>query len=99
MEQSLFCVMIAGQAKLGMEDYIREHLTKLMHRSRLEEGCIMYHLHESRDTPGEFMVYMLWDSEALFEAHNVMPEMQEFKKQLAPAWFVVQSPKTYWQLL
>ena len=99
MQDGVFCVMIAGQAKPGMEDYVREHLVKLMHHSRTEEGCIVYHLHESSDTPGEFMVYMLWDSKALFDAHNMTPRMQEFKKQLAPAWFVEQSPKTYWQLL
>lgn len=99
MDQPLFCVMIAGQAKPGMETYVREHLLTIMNRSRNEEGCIMYHVHESDNHTGEFMVYMLWESEASFEAHNAAPEMQEFKKKLAPAWFVEQSPKTYWRIL
>lgn len=99
MGQSLFCVMIAGQAQPGMEVYVRDHLLEIMRRSRNEDGCIMYHVHESSHHTGEFMVYMLWESEALFEAHNATSEMQEFKKKLAPMWFIEQSPKTYWRIL
>ena len=99
MSQPLFCVMIAGQAKPGMEDYVRNHMLELMKRSNKEAGCLVYNVHESADKPGEFMVYMLWQSQQKFEEHNATPEMQEFKKKLASEWFVQQSPKTYWQLL
>ena len=83
MNQGLFCVMIAGQAKAGMEAYVRARLLELMNRSRNEDGCIMYHVHESVEHSGEFMVYMLWQTQELFEAHNATLEMQEFKKKLA----------------
>lgn len=99
MDQALFCAMIAGQAKPGMEDYVRDHLVELMHRSSNEDGCILYHVHESADKSGEFMVYMLWQNQEAFEKHNATAHMQEFKKKLAAEWFMEQSPKTYWRIL
>ena len=99
MNNKNFTVMIAGIAKSGMEEYIKRHLIQIMEHSRQDKGCIIYNIHQSTDNLSEFMVYMLWESEAAFESHNKKPEMQEFKKQLATVWFEEQSPKTYWHLL
>jgi quinol monooxygenase YgiN len=99
MNNKSFTVMIAGIAKSGMEEYVKRYLIQLMEHSRKDKGCIIYNIHQSIDNPSEFMVYMLWESEAAFESHNKKPEMQEFKKQLAQDMFMEQSPKTYWHLL
>ena len=99
MSHSPFAVMIAGVAKPGMEDYIKDYLVRLMQHSRHDEDCILYNIHQSGDNPGEFMMYSVWKSKDAFEAHNEKPEMQEFKKELAPEMFVMQSPKTYWQVI
>lgn len=99
MSNQNFTVMIAGLAKSGMEEYVKHGLIELMKHSRQDKGCIIYNIHQSIDNPLEFMVYMIWESEATFNAHNKKQEMQEFKKQLAKVWFVEQSPKTYWYLL
>ena len=99
MNDKHFTVMIAGMAKAGMEDYVRENLIEMMKHSQKDAGCIIYNIHESIGKPGEFMVYMVWKDEASFEKHNQKPEMQEFKKKLASEWFDQQSPKTYWHLL
>lgn len=97
--EKYFTVMIAGMAKAGMEDYIKNYLTELMKRSREDEGCLVYNVHQSTVNPGEFMVYMVWKDPKDFDRHNQTPEMQEFKKKLASEMFEVQSPKTYWKLL
>lgn len=99
MSNKNYTVMIAGMAKAGMEDYVKNYLTNLMKSSREEEGCLIYNIHQSTEDPREFMVYMLWVDEKSFEKHNQKPEMQEFKKQLSKDMFEVQSPKTYWNLL
>lgn len=99
MSHNGFTVMIAGLAKSGMEAYVKRYLTELMEHSRQDKGCFTYNIHQSIDNPSEFMVYMIWESEAAFHAHNQKPEMQEFKKRLAKDMFFEQSPKTYWHLL
>lgn len=99
MSTNQFAVMIAGIAKSGMEEYIKNYLTEMMDHSKKDEGCLIYNIHQSTDNPGEFMIYMLWQDEADFNRHNAKPEMQEFKKQLAKEMFEIQSPKTYWHLL
>ena len=99
MEQDPFTVMVAGKAKLGMEDYVKQFLVKLMEHSRQDKGCILYNIHQSTEDPGEFMLYSIWCDEAAFLAHNQQPHMEEFKHKLAPELFGQQSPKTYWHLL
>lgn len=99
MSQKHFCVMIAGLAKAGMEDYVKHYFLELMEHSRRDAGCLVYNIHQSSENPGEFMVYMLWQNEEAFKQHNQTPRMQEFKQKLAKDLFEAQSPKTYWQLI
>lgn len=91
--------MIAGMAKAGMEAYVRDNLMAMMKDAQQDAGCIIYNIHESINTPGEFMVYMVWQDKKSFDLHNQKPAMQEFKKKLTHEWFEQQSPKTYWYLL
>lgn len=99
MGSQKFTVMVAGIAKTGMEEYVKRCLTQVMEHSRQDKGCILYNVHQSIENPSEFMAYMIWESEAAFNAHNKKSEMQEFKHELAKIWFVQQSPKTFWHLL
>jgi len=99
MENNHFAVMIAGLVKPGMDGYMKHYLKEMMDESVKDKGCILYNIHQSTDNPLEFMVYMLWESEAAFEKHNQKPEMQEFKKELSKQMFEAQSPKTCWKLL
>ena len=99
MEKNHFAILIAGLAKPGMEEYVKRYLKQMMEHSSHDAGCITYNIHQSTENPTEFMVYMLWDSKKSFDMHNLKPEMQEFKKQLAHQMFDLQSPKTFWKLL
>ena len=91
--------MIAGVAKAGMEDYVKRVLIEMMEHSQADKGCLIYNVHQSFEHPGEFMVYMLWESKSAFDHHNEKPEMMAFRSRLANELFAEQSPKTFWRLL
>lgn len=99
MDNRHFCVMIAGIAKNGMEEYLKNYLSDMMHHSRKDSGCLAYNIHQSKDNPNEFMMYSVWTDEQAFIRHNSRPEMLEFKKKLATELFEHESPKTFWLLL
>jgi len=99
MSSKKFVVMVAGMAQKGMEDYVKDYLTRLTKHSQNDPGCLVYHTHQSLKNPNEFMMYSVWENEDAFEAHNLKPEMQEFKKELNRAMFDIQSSKTHWRLL
>lgn len=99
MDNKYFTFMVAGIAKQGMEDYVKHFLTDLMTKSRKDDGCVAYNVHQSIENPQEFMLYSLWCDEESFEKHNQSVHMQEFKQQLHRELFDKESPKTYWNLL
>ncbi len=99
MAEKLFTIMVAGVAKAGMEDYVKDYLKRLMMHSRRDKGCVIYNIHQSTRDSREFMMYSVWKSEQTFEEHNKKPEVAEFKKKLSHEMFEQQSPKTYWQIL
>ena len=99
MSDNYFTVMIAGMAKEGMDAYVKGFLTDLMQKSRQDEGCITYNIHQSTKNPHEFMLYSIWRDEAAFKRHDKTPHMQEFIAKLHKDLFVKESPKTYWKLI
>lgn len=99
MDNKYFTVMVAGMAKEGMEDYIKNFLTDLMAKSRQDKGCVTYNIHQSTENPQEFMLYSIWRDQDAFEKHNETLHMQEFKQKLHKELFSKESPKTYWNLL
>lgn len=99
MTDKNFTVMVAGIVQAGMEEYVKGYLEKMVERAQQEEGCIVFHIHQSLDNANEFMMYSVWVDQAAFEVHNATPEMEEFRGHLAKAMFEVRSPKTYWQLI
>lgn len=99
MDDKYFTVMVAGVAKKGMEDYVKQFLSDLMKKSRQDKGCITYNIHQSTENPQEFMLYSVWDDKGAFNRHNETSHMQEFKHQLHKELFVTESSKTYWNIL
>jgi len=57
-------------AKAGQEDALKAHLLNLVPPSRAESGCINYDLHQSIDTPTEFMFYENWTNQEALDFHN-----------------------------
>ncbi len=99
MSEKPIGIMIAGCAQQGMQEYVKNYLNEIMEKSQHDEGCIIYNIHQSTQNPLEFMVYMLWKSQSLFEKHNEKPYMKEFREKLSHDLFPLQSPKTFWTLI
>ena len=57
-------------AKSGQEDALKMHLLNLVPPSRAEAGGINYDLHQSGNTPTEFMFYENWVDQAALDTHN-----------------------------
>jgi quinol monooxygenase YgiN len=56
-------------ARPGLEDAFREHITELVRQVRREPGCVAFTAYEARDTPGRFYLYEIYTNAAAFDAH------------------------------
>lgn len=99
MPQGSFAVMVAGQVSDDKRVYVEQYLERMMKMSRLNDGCLVYNVHQCISNPCEFMMYSEWVDQDSFEKHNAQPEMQEFIDELASVMFDVRSPKTFWRVL
>lgn len=74
-----YAVVAEVQAKPGMERALREVTLPLVAAVRSEPNNLLYFLHEDRESPGHFIFYEVFATQAAFEAHNATPHVQ--------AWF------------
>ena len=81
MRNSRVTVIARVRARQGMEDEVRAELLALVAPSRLERGCISYHLHQSTEDPAQFMFYENWESRASLDAHLEMPYLDAFDER------------------
>lgn len=74
-----YSVVAEVRAKPGKERELREATLVLVEKVRAEPNNILYFLHEDRQSPGHFIFYEIFASQADFEAHNATRHVQ--------AWF------------
>jgi len=74
-----YAVVAEVRAKPGKESELRTATLPLVNDVRREQNNLVYFLHEDRETPGHFIFYEIFASQADFEAHNKTPHVQ--------AWF------------
>lgn len=74
-----YAVVAEVRAKAGKESELRQITLPLVTKVRAEPNNLLYFLHEDRRTPGRFVFYEIFASQADFEAHNRTPHVQ--------AWF------------
>jgi len=74
-----YAVVAEVRAKPGKEGALREVTLPLVAAVRNEPNNLLYFLHEDRQSPGHFVFYEIFASEADFVAHNATPHVQ--------AWF------------
>jgi quinol monooxygenase YgiN len=74
-----YAVVAEVRAKPGKEAALREITLTLVAKVRAEPNNLLYFLHEDRESPGHFVFYEIFRSQADFEAHNATPHVQ--------AWF------------
>ena len=56
-------------ARPGLEDAFRQHITELVRAVRREPGCVTFTAYEARDIPGRFYLYEIYTDAAAFDAH------------------------------
>lgn len=74
-----YAIVADVRAKPGKERQLREATIPLVAAVRREPNNLLYFLHEDRDSPGHFIFYEIFASQADFDAHNTTPHVQ--------AWF------------
>ncbi len=74
-----YAVVAEIRAKPGNERALREATLTLVAAVRAEPNNLLYFLHEDRESPGHFIFYEIFASQADFDAHNTTPHVQ--------AWF------------
>ena len=68
------------------EDFLEEvkmALLALVEKSRLEDACLQYDLHQGMDDPLTFLFYEIWESQAGLDLHNAQGYMEEFASFVA----------------
>lgn len=53
---------------------------RLVDRSRQDAGCLQYDLHQQTGNAGAFVIYEVWQSEALWRAHIGADHIAAFKE-------------------
>lgn len=59
-------------------DLVKAELLKLIEITRIEEGCINYHLHQDHDNPAHFMFYENWKTRELWQAHMANQHLADY---------------------
>jgi quinol monooxygenase YgiN len=77
--EGAYSVVAEVRAKPGKERELREATLMLVEKVRAEPNNVLYFLHEDRQSPGHFIFYEIFASQADFEAHNATCHVQ--------AWF------------
>lgn len=66
------------KSKPDKVDLVKSELLKLIPLTRLEEGCILYDLHQDNTNPSHFMFYETWESRDLWQAHKRSKHIAEY---------------------
>jgi len=70
-------------AKPGREADLRRELLDMVEKTRPEEGCVQYDLHEGIGEPGRFVFYENWASEETLKAHSESAHLKAFGAKAA----------------
>ena len=59
----------------------KEFLLTLVDKTRREEGCIEYHLHQTENNPAEFTFYESWTTRMEWDLHMTRPYVQDIARR------------------
>jgi len=80
--ETAYAVVAEVRAKAGKEGELRAITLTLVARVRAEPNNLLYFLQEDRESPGHFVFYEIFATQADFEAHNATPHVQSWFKRL-----------------
>ncbi|NOI57898.1 putative quinol monooxygenase [Vibrio coralliilyticus] len=65
-------------AKEGQVELVKAELIKLIDKTRAEDGCINYDLHQDNDNPAHFVFHENWASEAALDTHLASTHIADY---------------------
>ena len=65
-------------AKEDKVDLVKAELIKLIDKTRVEEGCINYDLHQDNSNPAHFVFHENWESEAALDTHLASAHIADY---------------------
>ena len=68
-------------AKVDKIEDTKRFLLSLIEKTRAEDGCVDYDLHQDNDNPAEFTFYENWSDRAAWDKHMGMPHLAEFGRR------------------
>ena len=80
MENQKLTIIARILAKTEQRELVKTELLKLIDRTKAEEGCINYDLHQDNQNPDLFLFHENWDSRALWEVHMNNDHLKEYMK-------------------
>lgn len=63
-------------------EFVKSKLINLLEPSRKDPGCLLYQLHQDIEDPSIFMFYEIWETEALWKAHDMTDHVRDFIKAI-----------------
>lgn len=66
------------KAQSGKEQQLCNALMALMEPTRIEEGCVSYHLYRNIEDPATFIFHETWASEAIWQKHMQAEHIKSF---------------------
>jgi quinol monooxygenase YgiN len=77
-------MVVEFRAAPGRRDDLRDALLALVGPTRLEDGCLLYDLHESREDPDVLAFYEVWRDADAHAAHDRTPHVEHFREIRGP---------------
>ncbi|MCZ4292983.1 putative quinol monooxygenase [Vibrio sinaloensis] len=65
-------------AKPQCIEQVKAELVKLIDKTRIEEGCINYDLHQDNDNPAHFVFYENWESAQALDNHLASEHIKHY---------------------
>lgn len=82
MSITLMAKIVAKSEKV---DFVKDILVDLVDKTRNEEGCIGYTLHQDINAPAVFIFYETWESMELLEKHGESEHLKNFRDSTVDA--------------
>lgn len=80
--EGAYSIMAEVRAKRGKEEALRKVTLPLVALVRSDPKNLAYFLQEDRTSPGRFIFYEIFATQADFEAHNAMPYVKDWLAKL-----------------
>lgn len=65
-------------AKADKVELVKTELTKLIAKTRAEEGCVNYDLHQDNSNPAHFLFHENWTSRELWQTHMGAQHLKDY---------------------